>query len=410
MLGEWVLYRINEPQKLKDVARVQDRFEFQFCQVAHVLHTEEPYRMAFFKDLISASGCDNHREHKRMNWDQAEQYLESQRAENKVIPPTGFLHHEARCGSTLVTNILASNPRAIAYSEPPAVVNAGGKVCRDCPREIRVRLLQLAVGLMGLSAKHDYVFFKLMPSNMLEADLFKEAFPTTPYIWIHRDPVGVMMSQLKVERPPDHNAFNDQSLPGMPMLQAGARHRGGKRGGLPAPPSKGGNVGGLPPCLRRLKEVDDSLGIALKSKEEMPSREEYCAEYLAVTSRAAVEAMATDPLGMPVAYEQEPDLATHVIDFLLPMFFGVQLDEDARQRAVVVSRSYSKGSRFRRVEDGGSYAGDVAKKRDAAWPNLVAEAGEHTRGVYERLVAMEREKVVALRQLSAGRGWLGQPR
>eukprot|EP00639_Heterosigma_akashiwo_P014080 CAMPEP_0206376046 /NCGR_PEP_ID=MMETSP0294-20121207/9241_1 /ASSEMBLY_ACC=CAM_ASM_000327 /TAXON_ID=39354 /ORGANISM="Heterosigma akashiwo, Strain CCMP2393" /LENGTH=175 /DNA_ID=CAMNT_0053824081 /DNA_START=316 /DNA_END=840 /DNA_ORIENTATION=- len=150
-----------------------------------------------------------------MNWEEAEAYLESQRAEHKVVPPTGFLHHEARCGSTLVTNILASNPRALVYSEPGPVVSAGSGICQDCPQTLRVGLLRLAVGLMGVSPSHDHLFFKLIPENMMQAALFKEAFPQTPYIWIHRDPVEVMVSQLERELPPERN--------GVPHLERAAK-------------------------------------------------------------------------------------------------------------------------------------------------------------------------------------------
>jgi hypothetical protein len=125
----------------------------------------------------------------------------------KTLQLGGFVFHESRCGSTLVSNLLvASNPKAHrVYSEsgpPITALRACGNIGESlsCSAAKQTALLQDVIFLMSRSpAKEEtHVFFKIQSVGAHSmAALTSRAFPTTPWIFVYRDPVEVLMSHLK---------------------------------------------------------------------------------------------------------------------------------------------------------------------------------------------------------------------
>jgi len=119
------------------------------------------------------------------------------------IPPSGFVFHESRCGSTLVANTLAAvNPeKNRVYSESAPFITAlqACKKIKNCNNSKHIALLRDVVYMMGRTNDIDEsrLFFKVQSIGTNLIHIVREAFPITPWVFVYRDPVQVMMSHLK---------------------------------------------------------------------------------------------------------------------------------------------------------------------------------------------------------------------
>jgi hypothetical protein len=199
------------------------------------------------------------------------------------LRPRGLVFHMSRCGSTLVTQMLARSPRFLVLSEPAPVDG----VLR-APAEVadRVEALRAVVSALAQPRQGETeLVLKLDSWSVLDLDVVEQAFPATPWVFLYRRPEEVLASQL--------------------------RHAGVH--GIP---------GALPP---------ESLGLE-PSLLTTISREEYLARVLARICEAAL-AHAGSPNGLFVEY---PRLPGFVLDGL-PAHFGFELS--AEERALMAAAS-----------------------------------------------------------------------
>lgn len=127
--------------------------------------------------------------------------------EVKSIIPTAFLFHEGRCGSTLVSNSVTvlNKETTRTYSEPKVALQAllaCDKSRIHCNLEKATNLFRDTVYILGRTSDpiEDRLFLKLLPSSMLAIDVVKRAYPDTPWIFVYRDPVHVMVSNMRDPR------------------------------------------------------------------------------------------------------------------------------------------------------------------------------------------------------------------
>ena len=113
--------------------------------------------------------------------------------------PAGFVLHGSRCGSTLVSAMLAAVPRHLVLSEAPPVdqvLRAGGL------EEDRIRWLRGIVAALGRRRRGDE------PGRLrtLSFDAWSAPaslgtcalrFPDVPWVFVFRDPVQVLASHLR---------------------------------------------------------------------------------------------------------------------------------------------------------------------------------------------------------------------
>lgn len=114
--------------------------------------------------------------------------------------PDGFVFHLSRCGSTLTAQILAALPATRVLSEPPPLdqVLSLPRRFAGIPRALQLAWMRGMVrALAGTAAADRRCFFKLDSWHVLDLPLFREAFPETPWIFLYRDPVEVMVSQQR---------------------------------------------------------------------------------------------------------------------------------------------------------------------------------------------------------------------
>lgn len=108
--------------------------------------------------------------------------------------PAGIVFHVARCGSTLVSQLLKQHVGVVVYAEP-LPVNEILLPPHKWTRAELVAALRSLGAAFDSHARKPWVW-KLSSWNTLYCDVVAEAFPTTPWVLCLRDPVEVAVSLL----------------------------------------------------------------------------------------------------------------------------------------------------------------------------------------------------------------------
>jgi hypothetical protein len=114
------------------------------------------------------------------------------------LDPAGLIFHVSRCGSTLVSRLLATMPRVVVIAEP-SPLNA--LLALDPARVDGATLIQvvrLLVRALGRRRHGDeqHLVLKCTSWNIRRQEILTAAFPNTPWVWVQRDPVHVVASLL----------------------------------------------------------------------------------------------------------------------------------------------------------------------------------------------------------------------
>jgi hypothetical protein len=112
------------------------------------------------------------------------------------LDPNGFILHMSRCGSTLVTQMLAAVPEFLVLSEPLLVNDVLRAPGTDDERVRRLRLAIAALGRRRSGGERGYVL-KLDPWATHDLPLIRRAFPDTPWLFLSRDPLEVLVSHRR---------------------------------------------------------------------------------------------------------------------------------------------------------------------------------------------------------------------
>lgn len=245
------------------------------------------------------------------------------------LPLAGLVLHTSRCGSTLVSRLLRAIPGFAVLSEPPPVDDVLRAHFRvpGLSRQRQVSWLRAVVA--GLSRqrrpREERLVLKLDPSSAVGLPLLLEAFPGVPWVFVHRSPVDVLVSQMR-------------------------------RRGLHTIP------GVLEPEL---------FGLAPGEPERL-SPETYTARVLAAILRAVLEAPADGRL--LVSYEELPGA---VAERVAP-HFGRTADETARAEMALLAQADAKNPLL-------PFERDVEEKRGAASPEILRAAAEWVDPLQRRL-------------------------
>jgi hypothetical protein len=122
--------------------------------------------------------------------------------------PAGFIHHMSRCGSTLVAQLLGADPHHVVISEAEpldAVVRwamESGAGLNEQVAALRAIVAALGRDRSGQAPEQTpnqtrRVFFKLDSWHVMALPLFRAAFPETPWVFLYRNPVEVLVSQAR---------------------------------------------------------------------------------------------------------------------------------------------------------------------------------------------------------------------
>jgi hypothetical protein len=114
------------------------------------------------------------------------------------LSPTGFIFHMSRCGSTLITQMLAALPQNIVISEAGTIHAALGAHHRDdrITGDIRLRWFEWLISALGRQQHTDeqHFFIKFDAWDTVELPLIRRAFPGVPWLFLYRDPIEVLVS------------------------------------------------------------------------------------------------------------------------------------------------------------------------------------------------------------------------
>ena len=128
--------------------------------------------------------------------------LIAQAATAESLAPSGFIFHMSRCGSTLAAQMLAALSDSIVISEA-APIDAVVQLGRGLSDDDAVRALRAMIAVFGRKRgdqrgdhSRRYVI-KLDCWHTLALPLFRRAFPDVPWVFLYRDPVEVLVSQMR---------------------------------------------------------------------------------------------------------------------------------------------------------------------------------------------------------------------
>jgi hypothetical protein len=281
------------------------RAKVTLCALDWSAYRADPAAAPMFRDVLALSRCAGGRgsNTKSVPFSQLEAEYEARgcaaAATSPALPaaagtaagfkgagcvPTGMVFHQSRCGSTLVANMLASLPEAVAYSEssPPQTILTTTRLSeRD-----RVRALRVVVAAMGrpvyfTSTGRDFphadedwepahLFFKFQSALTMHLGTVRRAFPAVPWAFVHRDGVEVLASLLRGATP----------KPSGPD---------GKGGGLdPDDPAVGSA-----PCLRSRESGPPAALLAVTGSADEDAAlelapEDYCAASVGLLAASAL--------------------------------------------------------------------------------------------------------------------------
>jgi gluconate kinase len=247
------------------------------------------------------------------------------------MQPTGFVFHMSRCGSTLISQMLASLPQNIVISEASPIDSLlrSNTIDPSISDETRIGWLRSIIEAFGRkrSSGEKHYFIKFDSWHTLYLDLIYRAFPEVPWIFLYRDPAEVIVSHMR---------------------QSGAQMVPGAMGHL------------LP-------------GLDIFESAKMP-REEYCALVLKHICESALDQMNKNgSRALLVNYDQLPEVVTSTI----LQHFGVACSEEEVDKMNAAAKFDAKNPQA-------NFVADREEKKNEANEAVISAAGGMA-PVYEKL-------------------------
>jgi hypothetical protein len=245
-----------------------------------------------------------------------------------ALAPSGFIFHMSRCGSTLAARMLAALSDSIVISEG-APIDAVVQLARTLSDEDSARALRAIVAACGRkrSGHERRYVIKLDCWHTLALPLFRRAFPNVPWVFLYRDPVEVLVSQMR-----------QRGVQTVPQF--------------------------LPPHF---------FGIAA---DEPMSEEDYCASVLARLCQPILDHVQIAGR-LVLNYRELPEAVTAAI---LP-HFGIACADEEREAMRQIAQQDAKSP-------GLPFTGDRNTKQRAATDDIRRAADLHLREIYIRLEVM----------------------
>jgi hypothetical protein len=112
------------------------------------------------------------------------------------LAPGAFIFHASRCGSTLISQMLAQLDDHIVISEPPPLDRLLRGALPQAERYMALKGLLSAYGQRRRGVERQLVI-KLDAWNIGELTLLRDCFPDTPWLFVYRDPLEIAVSHLR---------------------------------------------------------------------------------------------------------------------------------------------------------------------------------------------------------------------
>jgi len=118
------------------------------------------------------------------------------------VQPTGFIFHSSRCGSTLVANACRAINNSIVLSEANAIDKLIARFITD-PGDVKTSLYSVFLRsvLHALAQRRtgneEHLFIKFSCCSFAKIEQIKRIWPNVPWLFLYRDPVETIVSNLK---------------------------------------------------------------------------------------------------------------------------------------------------------------------------------------------------------------------
>src|SRR5829696_8868641 len=151
----------------------------------------------FFQQTVERAKAENRRE-LFTEFDvllQLEKQLDS-------VPPTGFIFHSSRCGSTLVANACRSISNSIVLSEAYAIDKLIARFITDADSSVKESLYSVFLrGVVHALAQRrtgteQHLFIKFACCSFAQLERIKRIWPNVPWLFLYRDPVETIVSNI----------------------------------------------------------------------------------------------------------------------------------------------------------------------------------------------------------------------
>lgn len=240
------------------------------------------------------------------------------------LRPNGFIFHMSSCGSTLLANMLRALPRNLSLGEPNVLgsllafggLQGGGRAADLFRNGVN------ALGQRRLGIEENYVI-KFSSATTIFLPIIIQAFPDVPSVFLYRDPVEVLVSNMKV---PTQVWVFDSEVTGLDS--------------------------------RVMTEVNSAV------------------ENCAVALQHSIEAFLSHSTGnhLIANYSQiSPRLLERIIEF-----FGISVTSSELDRMLSVGKHHAHRPEV-------EFDPDMNQKREAASPKVREVAQKYLRELYERL-------------------------
>ena len=167
----------------------------------------------FFQQTVDRVKSENNRGELFTEFDvllQLETQLDS-------VPPTGFIFHSSRCGSTLLANACRTLNGSIVLSEAKAIDKLVARFITDAP-EGSVKESLYSVFLRGVVhalgqrrfGNETHLFVKFAACSFAQIHRIRRIWPGVPCVFLYRDPIETIVSNLT--QPPPWLKDNDRRI------------------------------------------------------------------------------------------------------------------------------------------------------------------------------------------------------
>ncbi|HEX7330566.1 MAG TPA: hypothetical protein VF290_03650 [Pyrinomonadaceae bacterium] len=117
------------------------------------------------------------------------------------VEPTGFIFHSSRCGSTLVANACRAIAGSIVLSEANAIDKLIARFITDSDgikESLYSVFLRGVVRALGQrrNGNEQHLFVKFACCSFAQIDRIRRIWPRVPWIFLYRDPVETIVSNL----------------------------------------------------------------------------------------------------------------------------------------------------------------------------------------------------------------------
>jgi hypothetical protein len=119
------------------------------------------------------------------------------------VPPTGFIFHSSRCGSTLVANACRAINDSIVLSEANAIDKLIARFFTDAANDgvkssLYSVLIRGVVHALGQRRRgcEKHLFIKFACTSFAQLERITRIWPDVPWIFLYRDPVETIVSNV----------------------------------------------------------------------------------------------------------------------------------------------------------------------------------------------------------------------